>query len=447
MTTFSLTSRQAEANALLASDAQHVMLLGGSRSGKTFLLVRGICMRAIKAQKSRHAVLRFRFNHVKQSIVLDTFPKVMSLCFPQVKYDLNKSDWYATLPNGSEIWFGGLDDKERSEKVLGNEYSTVLLNECSQITWAARNTVVTRLAQNVTQTVSGKTSPLRTRMWYDENPTDKAHWSYRLFVQKVDPETKEAISRPENYAWLRMNPMDNQANLSADYLQTLADLPSRMRARFERGEFRESDPNALFPDANIDKWRVTDGVVPDFVRVVVAVDPSGSDDEDNADNDEIGICVAALGTDGNGYVIEDLTLKTGPGTWGRVATSAYDRHRADKIVGETNYGGAMVKHVIRTANPRANFGMVTATRGKAVRAEPISALVEQGKIRFIGVHAKLEDELSGFTTHGYTGSGSPNRADAFVWAMSELFPGLTKPEKSERKVERPVYGHSGAWMG
>ena len=130
MTTFDLTPKQQEANALLASDAQHVMLLGGSRSGKTFLLVRGICMRAIKAAKSRHAVLRFRFNHVKQSIVLDTFPKVMGLCFPQVKYELNKSDWYATLPNDSEIWFGGLDDKERSEKVLGNEYATVLLNEC-----------------------------------------------------------------------------------------------------------------------------------------------------------------------------------------------------------------------------------------------------------------------------------------------------------------------------
>ena len=78
MTTFDLTPKQQEANALLASDAQHVMLLGGSRSGKTFLLVRGICMRAIKAAKSRHAVLRFRFNHVKQSIVLDTFPMTMA---------------------------------------------------------------------------------------------------------------------------------------------------------------------------------------------------------------------------------------------------------------------------------------------------------------------------------------------------------------------------------
>src|SRR3990167_6068810 len=117
----SLTPKHEEANALLAGEAQHVMLLGGSRSGKTFLFVRGICMRAIKAPKSRHAILRFRFNHCKQSIVFDTFPKVMALAFPDVSYELNRSDWFATLQGGSEIWFGGLDDKERTEKVLGNE--------------------------------------------------------------------------------------------------------------------------------------------------------------------------------------------------------------------------------------------------------------------------------------------------------------------------------------
>lgn len=424
----SLTAKQEEANALLASAAEHVMLLGGSRSGKTFLIVRGICMRAIKAPKSRHAILRFRFNHCKQSIVFDTFPKVMELAFPGVDYEINRSDWFATLAGGSEIWFGGLDDKERSEKVLGNEYATIFLNECSQISWAARNTVVTRLAQSAEQVVGGRRSALRPRLWYDENPTDKAHWTYRLFVQKVDPDTKQPIPRPDNVAWLRMNPNDNRDNLPSGYLDTLADLPARMQARFLRGEFRENDPSALFPDAVLDAWRVTDGVVPDLVRVVVAVDPSGSDDEDGGDHDEIGIVVAGLGVDGNGYVIEDVTVKAGPATWGRVATSAYERHRADRIVCEQNYGGAMVKHVIRTANPNVPVQLVTASRGKVVRAEPVSALCEQGKVRMVGVFPRLEDELSGFTTHGYTGSGSPNRGDAMVWAISALFPALTRPE-------------------
>lgn len=95
------------------------MLFGGSRSGKTFLLVRNVVMRALKAPKSRHAILRFRFNHVKASIIMDTFPKVMELCFPGVKYTINKTDWFAEMPNESQVWFGGLDDKERTEKILG----------------------------------------------------------------------------------------------------------------------------------------------------------------------------------------------------------------------------------------------------------------------------------------------------------------------------------------
>jgi len=130
-----------------------------------------------------------------------------------------------------------------------------------------------------------------------------------------------------------------------------------------------------------------------MVRVVVAVDPSGSGDEDNADNDAIGIVVAGLGTDGNAYVLEDVTVKAGPATWGRVATSAFDRHAADVVVGEVNYGGAMVQQTILVARPRTPFKAVTASRGKHVRAEPFSALYEQGKVRHAGQFRELEDEL------------------------------------------------------
>jgi predicted phage terminase large subunit-like protein len=209
-----------------------------------------------------------------------------------------------------------------------------------------------------------------------------------------------------------------------------------MRKRFLEGEFADATPNALFHEEDIDRWRVIDGVVPDMVRIIVAVDPSGAGDEDNADNDAIGIVVAGLGTDGNAYVLEDCTVKAGPATWGSVATSAYDRHDADTIVGEVNYGGAMVRHVIQTSRAKTPFRMVTASRGKAVRAEPISALYEQGKVRHVGMHRPLEDELTAFSTFGYTGQGSPNRADALVWAIYALFPGLTK-KVTEQKDEEP----------
>src|SRR6185312_7067364 len=424
---FALTEKQCEAQELLNGPAQHVMLAGGSRSGKTFLIIRKKIQRRLKAPGSRGAILRFRFGHVKQSIVYDTFPKVMRLCFPRVKYEINKSDWFATFPGGSEEWFGGLDDKERTEKILGNEFADILLNECSQIPYTSRNMAVTRLAQKVTDNATGK--PLRLKMYYDENPPDKGHWSYKLFKTHQDPDSKQYLADPENYAFMQLNPRDNVENLPPEYLKTLESLPPRLRKRFLEGEFRDAAPNALFSDEVIERWRVIDQELPEMLRIVVAVDPSGADDNENTENDEIGIVVCGLGVDGNGYVLEDLTCKAGPATWGRVATGAFERHAADRIVAEVNFGGAMVGSVIRSARPRTPFRPVTASRGKVVRAEPISTLMESGKIRMAGVFRELEDELTAFTTYGYTGDHSPNRADAMIWGLSDLFPELTKPEE------------------
>lgn len=443
-----LTDKQEQAQAILAGDATHIMLFGGSRSGKTFLLTRNVVFRALKAAKSRHGILRFRFNHVKASIVLDTFPKVMEVAFPGVNYHLDKSDWFAEYENGSQIWFGGLDDKERTEKILGQEHATLYLNEASQIPQSSRDIAVTRLAQSVSQKVGQKVTSLRPRMYYDCNPPSKAHWTYRLFVEKRDPETKIGLANPADYAHFQINPEDNAENLAAGYLDSLKSLSGRLQRRFLRGEFADATPNALFSQESIDKWRVIDGRLPDMVRVVVAVDPSGSGDTDNADNDAIGIVVCGLGDDGNGYLLEDLTVKAGPGTWGRIATSAYDRHDADVVVGEANFGGEMVRHTIQTARPRTPYKAVHASRGKAVRAEPIASLYEAGKVRHVGDFRDLEDELSAFSTVGYTGSGSPNRADALIWALTELFPGMTRKEaaKKEDKAASHRIFHEQGWM-
>lgn len=425
--TFKLTDKQAQANKLLATDAKHIMLFGGSRSGKTFTLVRAVCLRAIKAPKSRHAILRFRFNAVKNSIVLDTFPKVMELCFPDVPYTINKSDWYADV-NGSQIWFSGLDDKERTEKILGMEFVTLYFNESSQIPYSSVETAMTRLAQKVEQTIGGELKP---KAYYDCNPPNQGHWTYKIFKQKVNPETRAQLINADSYVSMQINPKDNTDNLTGDYIQSLQSLSARARRRFLDGEFADANPNALFSEADIDKWRVIDGDVPDMVRLVVAVDPSGSGDEDNADNDAIGIVVAGIGTNGIAYIIEDLTIKAGPKTWGTVAVNAYERHKADCIVGEMNFGGEMVSYVIKTAGARVPFKKVTASRGKIQRAEPFSALYELGKVRHIGYHRELEEELLGFSTNGFTGENSPNRADAAIWALAELFPSIVEEKRNK----------------
>ena len=166
------------------------MLFGGSRSGKTFLIVRQIITRALKTPDSRHTILRFRFNHVVNSVVYDTFPKVMKLCFPGVEYKLDKQSWFFKFQNGAEIWFGGLDDKERTEKILGMEFASIYLNESSQISWQPVGIAITRLAQKVMQQIEGREPKLlKPRMFFDCNPPNKNHWTYQLFVLKRDPET------------------------------------------------------------------------------------------------------------------------------------------------------------------------------------------------------------------------------------------------------------------
>ena len=430
-----LTDRQQEAQEIIAGPATHICLVGGSRSGKTFLFTRNLVARAIKAPESRHAIFRFRLSHLVSSVFLDTFPKVMKLCWPGLTFDPHVQEKYVTLPNGSEIWFAGLDDKDRTEKILGMEFATLYFNECSQIPYNSIAMARTRLSQKVEQRIDGYApEPLRLRAFYDENPPSKNHWTYRTFIEKTDPDTRTPLANPNDYAVFFINPIDNMANLSSEYIGQLESLPAKMRARFLEGRFADATPNALFPDEYVDRWRVIDGKVPDFVRVVVAVDPSGSGDIDNADNDDIGIMVVGLGTDGNAYVLEDVTVKAGPATWGRVATTAFDRHAADCIVGETNYGGAMVQHTIQVSRPRTPFKAVTASRGKYVRAEPFSALYEQGKVRHVGRFVQLEEELAGFSSAGYTGGKSPNRADALIWGLSELFPGMIRATKPVQNV-------------
>lgn len=443
-----LTVKQEEAQIILAGDATHIMLFGGSRSGKTALLVRNVIWRALKAPGSRHAILRFRFNHVKNSIILDTFPKIISLAFPGVKYHMDKTNWFVQFDNGSQILFGGLDDKERTEKILGMEFATIYLNECSQIPWGSVGIATTRLAQLVHQEIEGRTPTLLTpRIYYDCNPPNKLHWSYQLFKLHRDPDSKNPV-RASLYADFKMNPQDNAENLSVGYLSTLQSLGARLRRRFLDGEFADAAPNALFQDEWFERWRNLDEELPDMLRIVIAVDPSGAGDVDNVDNDEIGIIVCGLGIDGNGYVLEDLTCKAGPATWGKVACDAFDRWEADRIVAEVNFGGAMVQHIIRTQRSNTPFRAVKASRGKVVRAEPISALVESGKVRMAGIFRELEDELCAFTTNGYMGENSPNHADAMVWGFADLFPELTKPEapKPEPKQQFIHRGSGNNWM-
>ena len=180
---------------------------------------------------------------------------------------------------------------------------------------------------------------------------------------------------------------------------------------------------ALWPYETILGCRVTGA--PDLQRVVVAVDPSGSNGDD--DGDLQGIVVAGLGVDGRGYVLADQSCRQSPQGWGRRAIEAFDAFAADRIVAEKNYGGEMVRFTLQAVRKTAPVVLVNASRGKMLRAEPVSALYEQGRVSHVVADltnnplAELEGEMRHATSTGYVGEGSPNRLDALVWALTDLF--------------------------
>ena len=412
-----LTPKQDEALVLLGGPATHVMLRGGSRSGKTFLFVRAILLRAMRATGSRHVIFRLRRSHVRATVWQDTLPKVIELCFPELKLDRNEADLIATLPNGSQIVLAGLDDKDRVEKILGSEYSTIFFNEASQIPWKSIEMAMTRLAQN---------AGLKLKAYYDCNPPSKLHWSYQMFVRKEKPGTRETLPSPDDYAEMAINPIDNAANLQGKYFEILASMSQAQRLRFEQGEWASEVNGALWALEAFDAERASsvadsviyNGMPVELRRVVVAVDPSGTSGEGVGDC--VGIVVAGIGTDGRYYVLEDASCRLSPEKWARRVVAAYHFHKADRIIAEANYGGAMVEALIRVADPRVPYRPVSATRGKAVRAEPISALYEKGLVSHVGCFGELEDQLANMTPAGFVGEGSPDRADALVWALTEL---------------------------
>ncbi|MFI5022105.1 MAG: hypothetical protein ACHQRJ_10700 [Alphaproteobacteria bacterium] len=177
--------------------------------------------------------------------------------------------------------------------------------------------------------------------------------------------------------------------------------------------FSAERPGSLWRRELIHGARVA--AAPPLKRIVVAIDPSGGEGERS---DEVGIVAAGLGHDGHGYVLEDLSGRMGPAAWGRRAVAAYHRLEADRIVAEKNFGGEMVAHVIHTVDHAAPLKLVTASRGKELRAEPIAALYEQGKVHHVGTHLALEDEMTSWEP--LAAGRSPNRVDALVWALSEL---------------------------
>ena len=244
---------------------------------------------------------------------------------------------------------------------------------------------------------------------------------------------------------------ENRANLAPGFFeQIVAKYEGTRLGRQELdAELLEDTPGALWTLAMLDRGRRDHAS--DLARIVVAIDPAVSSKEGS---DETGIIVAGKDERGHGWVLEDLSGRYAPSDWAKIAIEAYRRHAADRIVAEVNQGGDLVESTLRMVDANVPFTAVRASRGKYVRAEPVAALFEQGKVHLVGSFPHLEDQLTQFVPDLDRGkAGSPDRADGMIWALSELlveavpYQGLfawyePQRRRRSRRVTHSRYSHA-----
>ena len=306
--------------------------------------------------------------------------------------------------------------------------------------WNKSNGIITLKNNSIIQTFSADTpDSLRGPQFHFAWTDELAAWQYEDTWNQLqfglrlgdNPQTvitttprptkliKDLIKRDTTIV-TRGSTFDNAENLSQSAL-----LEMQMRYGGTRlgqqelyGAVLDDNPGALWNRANLEATRIKPELVPNLVRVVVGVDPAVTSGEDS---DSTGIVVAGMSSDGQYYVLADDTIKASPQVWAEKAISSFEQHKADRIIAEVNNGGDLVVHLLQQVKNTIPVKKVTASRGKAVRAEPIAALFEQGRAHLVGYYPELEDQLCEWEPG--TNMSSPDRMDAMVWALTELSEG------------------------
>ena len=235
-------------------------------------------------------------------------------------------------------------------------------------------------------------------------------------IKELVADMRTAENPDGRVAVTRGHTLENRANLSPEFLRYILRKyeGTRLGRQELAGEILDDNPDALWQRDLIEDHRLNKH--PELKRIVVAVDVQGTDNETSSSTGIMVVGIAAVKGIMHGYVLADLTLSGTPDKWATAAVAGYHSWKADRIVAEVNFGGDMVEAIIRIIDKNVSFKKVHASRGKAVRAEPVSALYEQGRVHHIGFFADLEDQLCEWVP----GDKSPDRLDALVWAITDL---------------------------
>ena len=335
--------------------------------------------------------------------------------------DLGMGGFYTSLnneirgANGSEFIFAGLGNLT-ADQIKSMEGIDIALVEESQ-------TISERSLEILIPTIRAPGSEL----WFLWNPRHASDPVDQRFRGLTLPEN--TIVRQVNYVDNPFFPDELEAERAFDEEQN--------RERYSHvwlGDYEPTAIGAIWDRLTLHSGRVTN--VPDLERIVVAVDPAVSS---NSGADEHGIIVAGLGEDTRGYVLDDGSTSGAPQQWATRTIAMFDKWQADAIVIEVNQGGDMVRHTLDSIRPGLPIIEVRATRGKHVRAEPISALYALNRVSHVGSYPELEDQMCQMTAAGFEGPGSPDRCDALVWAFTELFPSMTRSNPRREYVPDTSY--------
>ena len=323
-----------------------------------------------------------------RDIMIEGESGILAVCPRSERPDYKKSERKLIWPNGSHSLIFTADEPER---LRGKQHSGLWADELAAWRYPeswAQAMLGMRLGKHPQACIT--TTPKPTKL------------------------IRELIKDPATYV-TRGSTYDNRLNLAPSFFSSIIKTyeGTRLGRQELNAEILNDNPSALWNRKQIDDLRVREA--PELKRVVVAVDPAVTSNEDS---DETGIVVAGIGIDDEFYVLADYSLIATPQGWAKQAVTAYLDHSADRLIAETNNGGDLVEAIIRNVDKNVSYKKVTASRGKMIRAEPIAALYEQGRVHHVGGFDRLEDQMVEFNPIEST--SSPDRMDALVWALTAL---------------------------
>jgi PBSX family phage terminase large subunit len=375
---------------------RYFLITGGRGSGKSYSVTYSLLR---LTYREGHIILFTRWTLVSAhiSIIPEFIEKIESLGYTN-DFEITQTE-ITNIKTGSKILFRGIKTSQGT--------ATANLKSISGVTTWVLDEAEELVDEDVFDRIdlSIRAVDLPNKVILVMNPSFKSHWIYKRFIS----------NKREDTTYIHTTFLENRKYLSQSFIEQAKRTRQENLHRYEHlflGKWLDDADGLLWDRKIIDRCRMTSA--PDLDRIVIGVDPAGTA---HSESDETGIIVCGIDKNKNGYVLEDLSGKYTPNQWAKLSIQAFKNWNASCIVAEKNMGHDLVQAVLRSEKFDGRIKLVTATKGKYIRAEPVYSLYEQGKIFHIGQFPLLESQMITFDPDK---GKSPDRVDALVWAFTDL---------------------------